>query len=113
MFYASLICTQDAKEVTLDSRPSDAVALAIRFDCPIYTTAEVLNKAGLHEQDDQTKDLIEEEEEVVEKESSQNPQSTIEDATMDELNALMRQAVQNENYELAARVRDEIEKRAR
>jgi len=113
VFYASLICTQDAKEVTLDSRPSDAVALAIRFDCPIYTTAEVLNKAGLHEQDDQTKDLIEEEEEVVEKESSQNPQSTIEDATMDELNALMRQAVQNENYELAARVRDEIEKRAR
>ena len=113
VFYASLICTQDAKEVTLDSRPSDAVALAIRFDCPIYTTAEVLNKAGLHEQDDQTKDLIEEEEEVVEKESSQNPQSTIEDANMDELNALMRQAVQNENYELAARVRDEIEKRAR
>ena len=113
VFYASLICTQDAKEVTLDSRPSDAVALAIRFDCPIYTTVEVLNKAGLHEQDDQTKDLIEEEEEVVEKESSQNPQSTIEDATMDELNALMRQAVQNENYELAARVRDEIEKRAR
>lgn len=115
VFYASLICTQDAKEVTLDSRPSDAVALAIRFDCPIYTTVEVLNKAGLNEQDDQTKGLIEEEEEevVLEKNSSKSHHSTIEDATMDELNDMMRQAVQNENYELAARVRDEIEKRAR
>jgi bifunctional DNase/RNase len=113
VFYASLICTQDAKEITLDSRPSDAVALAIRFDCPIYTTVEVLNKAGLNEQDDQTKDLIEEEEEVVAKEASKPDHSTIEDATMDELNDMMRQAVQNENYELAARVRDEIEKRAR
>lgn len=116
VFYASLICTQDAKEVTLDSRPSDAVALAIRFDCPIYTTAEVLNKAGLHEQDDQVKDLLEEEdEEIVEKEvrASSAQMSSIEDATMDELTDMMRQAVQNENYELAARVRDEIEKRAR
>lgn len=115
VFYASLICTQDAKEVTLDSRPSDAVALAIRFDCPIYTTIEVLDKAGLNEQDDQTKDLIEEEEEeaVLEKDTSKSYHSTIEDATMDELNDMMRQAVQNENYELAARVRDEIEKRAR
>ncbi len=112
VFYASLICTQDAKEVTLDSRPSDAVALAIRFDCPIYTTVEVLNKAGLHEQDDQTKDLIDKGE-AVEKETSESHHSTIEDATMDELNDMMRQAVQNENYELAARVRDEIEKRAR
>jgi len=114
VFYASLLCTQDAKEVTLDSRPSDAVALAIRFDCPIYTTVEVLNKAGLNEEDDQTKDLIEEEEDVVvEKETTKPDHSAIEDATMDELNDMMRQAVQNENYELAARVRDEIEKRAR
>jgi bifunctional DNase/RNase len=114
VFYASLLCTQDAKEVTLDSRPSDAVALAIRFDCPIYTTVEVLNKAGLNEEDDQTKDLIEEEEDVVVKKETTKPDhSAIEDATMDELNDMMRQAVQNENYELAARVRDEIEKRAR
>ena len=114
VFYASLICTQDAKEVTLDSRPSDAVALAIRFGCPIYTTVEVLNKAGLNEQDDQAKDLIEEAgEEPIEKVTSKPDNSTIEDATMDELNDMMRQAVQNENYELAARVRDEIEKRAR
>ena len=54
-----------------------------------------------------------EEEEVVEKEAPQSPYNAIEDATMDELNDMMRKAVQNENYELAARVRDEIEKRAR
>lgn len=114
VFYASLLCTQNSKEVSIDSRPSDAVALAIRFGCPIYTTVEVLNKAGLNEQEE-AKDLIEEEsEEVVEKEElSKSPHNTIEDATMDELNDMMRQAVQNENYELAARVRDEIEKRAR
>ena len=52
VFFASLICTQNAKELSIDSRPSDAVALAIRFDCPIYTTEEVLNKAGLNEQDE-------------------------------------------------------------
>ncbi|MCT4622151.1 MAG: bifunctional nuclease family protein [Schleiferiaceae bacterium] len=111
VFFASLICTQNAKELSIDSRPSDAVALAIRFDCPIYTTEEVLNKAGLNEQDEGAPELIEEEESM----EANKPQShnTLEDATMDELNDMMRKAVQSENYELAARVRDEIEKRAR
>ena len=111
VFYASLNCTQDSKEVTIDSRPSDAVALALRFECPIYTTEEVLNKAGLTEQEERAADM-EEEDDMIEVEETKK-QDTLDDATMDELNDMMKRAVQNEDYEQAARVRDEIEKRAR
>jgi len=111
VFFASLICTQNGKEVSLDARPSDAIALAIRFGCPFYTTAEVLNKVGLNEQEEaKGGEIIEEEPEEIEVPEQRN---VLEDATMKELEAMMMQAVTNEDYELAARVRDEIDKRSR
>ena len=111
VFYASLNCMQGAKELTLDARPSDAVALAIRFNCPIYTTEEVLKKAGLNESDESPQAIIEEVDAT--KPMHGKKVDSIEDATMDELNDLMKKSLKDENYELAAKVRDEIENRAK
>ena len=47
IFYSELLCEMDGKEIRIDSRTSDAVALALRFRCPIYTTEEILKKSGI------------------------------------------------------------------
>ena len=111
VFFASLICTQDSKELSIDARPSDAVALAIRFKCPIYTTEDVLSKAGLNEEEI-SQGESEEEVEIAESESSKSG-NVIDQASMNELKKMMTDAVNNEDYELAARIRDEIEKRSK
>jgi bifunctional DNase/RNase len=87
----------------VDSRPSDAVALAIRFSCPIYTTEEVLDKAGLileKEDDKSTIHIAPKTTEPKEKPS----------ATLAELEKQLEEAVKNEDYEKAAALRDQISK---
>ena len=110
VFFASLLCIQGGKEVSIDARPSDAVALALRFDCPIYTTEEVLEKAGLILDDNKPK--VQKPKPAL---SRLNPTksgaSPIKDASVSELNKMLGNAVSQENYELAAKIRDEIERR--
>jgi bifunctional DNase/RNase len=107
VFHASLICVgPDGQEEVLDARTSDAVALATRFDCPVFTYEHILEKAGVvlddteertsQKQEEQLEDLMEEVEEVEDLESLHNK---------------LDQAVNNEDYEEAARIRDEISKR--
>ncbi len=116
VFYSSLICEFDKTEEIIDARTSDAIALAIRFNAPIFTFENILDKAGIIlKLKDQTKleqskfkmeDLvadIEENEDVEE--------STFDKESLEELNRQLEQAVSNENYELAAKIRDEISKR--
>ncbi len=118
VFYSSLICEQDKIEQIIDSRTSDAVALAVRFNAPIFTYENILEKAGVYldpkeeqhiseiheEADDEIDDLISEIEEIVKG-------SDFENLSLDELNQKLNLAVENEDYELAAKLRDEIEKR--
>lgn len=113
VFYASLVLNHNEQIQKIDARPSDAVALAVRFDCPIYTTEDVLEKAGMILEEEQgSKSIVAGEEdddfEAEKKEIEKNP---IEAATLKELNTMMQNAVANEDYELAARIRDEIDKR--
>lgn len=113
VFFASIIAEREGREEVIDARPSDAVALAVRYQCPIYTTEDVLEKAGMILEEEQGgKSIVtgeEEEEAVAEKqESVKNP---IEAATLKELDQMMQKAVASEDYELAARIRDEIDKR--
>ncbi len=112
VFFANLVTAGNGKQEVIDARPSDAVALAIRFNCPIFTTEEVLQKAGMILEDEkQNPTSISVSEEEIE-EPEKNPQkNTLQTATVKQLNALMKQAISNEDYELAASIRDEIEKR--
>ncbi|HCI55461.1 MAG TPA: bifunctional nuclease family protein [Bacteroidales bacterium] len=107
IFFSKLVCNRNGEELTIDSRTSDAVALALRFNCPIYTTEEIMEKAGITipRSDSQQQD----------NESEMQPRKSSEfDAyTDEELYKMIDEAVQTENYERAAVIRDEIEKRKR
>src|SRR6218665_2157623 len=94
------------EELILDARTSDAVAMAVRFDAPIYTTSDVLNEAGiLLELDENQKIGVDEEEEAV---SDFNDLSGI---SLEELNQLLSDAVKEEDYDPALRLQEEIKRR--
>lgn len=118
VFYSSLICERDKVEEIIDSRTSDAVALAVRFDAPIYTYANILDKAGIEMENDdfltqEETDEPTEEDEFLEVMFSEleNLTTPFEKLSTEELNKQLKEAVANEDYELAARLRDEIDKR--
>tara|TARA_B100001996_G_scaffold278250_1_gene218746 strand:+ start:1632 stop:2231 length:600 start_codon:yes stop_codon:yes gene_type:complete len=112
VFYSSIICDRDGVEEIIDSRTSDAIALATRFDAPIFTYENILEKAGIiieiEEYDDDEKILFKE---LFSKETTLANSDDFKDKTIDELQKLLKIAVQNENYETAAKIRDEISNR--
>jgi hypothetical protein len=115
IFFAKLICEQKSdnndkiKEIKIDSRTSDAIALAVRFDCPIYTYETVLNSAGIILDDDDDDDDGEfTEENISISELKQNP---IERLTLEELNINLNKAIETEDYEQASKIRDELKRR--
>lgn len=104
IFFSKLICEKDGKEIEIDSRTSDAIALAVRFNCPIYTFEFVLGSAGILLEDDFDKD-----EESLQ-ESTPEPTGS-NSLSLDELNQQLSIALENEDYESASKLRDEINKR--
>lgn len=122
VFYSSIICERDKIEEIIDARTSDAIALALRFKAPIFTYKNILDKAGifLKTTSKKKKDEVSEkdEEAVIEqlitggdKESLKPTGENYSKHTIKELNKMLDQAVANEDYETAARIRDEISKR--
>jgi bifunctional DNase/RNase len=98
----------DGKEIRVDSRTSDAVALALRFRCPIYTTEEILKKAGIVlEQDDKGSPVRS----ILDDEADLPGESSYSNYSLTELKEMLNEAVQNEDYEKASLIRDEIKKR--
>lgn len=108
VFHSMLVFEKENQIHTLDSRTSDAVALAIRFNCPIYTSEDILNEVGVIF-DEQEPETIEEESD--EKETPVNSASGLASMSLDELEAIMTEAIENEDYELASQIRDEINRR--
>jgi bifunctional DNase/RNase len=113
IFYSSLICERDKVEEIIDSRTSDAIALAVRFDAPIFTYENILEKAGIEMKNDEFIPQSEDEDEFLEEmfQELENLTAPFDKLSLDELNQELEDAVENEDYELAARIRDEIEKR--
>jgi bifunctional DNase/RNase len=107
VFYSRLICNNGEKEISIDSRTSDAVALALRFGCPIYITEEILEKAGI------TVTASEAEAEAEDDSDSlyEAGASKYETYSDEDLYKMIDEAVKTEDYERAASIRDEIEKR--
>ena len=111
VFYSSVICERDGIEEIIDSRSSDAIALAIRFEAPIYTYENILEKAGVIikiEKEIDEKSLLKE---LFSNENSEIDNSELKEKTTIELEELLKIAIQNENYESAAKIRDEISNR--
>jgi len=109
VFFAKLICSNGETEYSIDSRTSDAVAIALRFGCPIFITEEILDKAGITinpNEDDNSGSL--ENDEIIGQDST-----TYDSYSDDELFKMIDDAVKTEDYERAASIRDEIEKRKR
>jgi bifunctional DNase/RNase len=110
IFYAKLICDDGTgNEVEIDSRTSDAIALAVRFSCPVYTYEFILSSAGIVLDEENKTD--EELEEVTKVESSATASSDLGAVSVQELETLLDQAISSEEYEKASKIRDEIKRR--
>ncbi len=120
VFYSSIISEREGEEEIVDARTSDAIALALRFGAPIFTYKTILDKAGIFlkfsskEKDEEGDDSIVVDEilqegETVEIESGGS--EAYREMTLDELHKELDKAVANEDYEKAAKLRDEISKR--
>ncbi len=112
VFYSKLICEKDGTISEIDSRTSDAIAVGVRFNSPIFTLSNVLEEAGItsDQEDAFESDSIYEEEEDVFKEEPELS-SLVSDSIQD-LEKQLQEALENENYELASKLRDEIKKRS-
>jgi len=109
IFYSELVCMKDGKQIIIDSRTSDAVALALRFSCPIYTTEDILQRAGIviefeseHNQEEWQQPLSEE---------TNKGKYEYGKYTAAELSEMLTNAVKDEDYEKASAIRDEINHR--
>jgi len=115
VFFSSLISEKDGKDEVIDTRTSDAIALAVRFNAPIYTYESILDKAGIYlkvEDELSIEDSEFESDQFITELISETSEEVSKDKTLKELYQELDAAVANENYELAAKIRDEISKRS-
>ena len=116
IFFSSLICEKDGVEEIIDTRTSDAIAIAIRFLAPIYTYENILDKAGIYlkvEEEIAIKEILEPEAiQVTIDQADSSSSSNFRKYSIQELHEQLKEAVDNENYEKAAKIRDEISKRS-
>lgn len=119
VFYSSIICERDKIEEIIDARTSDAIALALRFNAPIFTYKNILEKAGIYLKTNpleanttsQDADNVLSSPEVFGPEESNQSGDTYSKQSLSELIELLEGAVQDEDYEKAAKIRDEISRR--
>ncbi|GGF13561.1 bifunctional nuclease family protein [Hymenobacter cavernae] len=118
VFYSKIICSDGATTFELDARPSDAIAIGLRFGVPIFTVESVLSEAGiilsdLDENADDTDDDDDQDEDDTDKPtpSRPEPREPSGQVSLDELTKMLAQALEKEDYEKAAKIRDELNKR--
>jgi len=108
IFYANLICLLDGKQTEIDSRTSDALALAVRFGCPIYTFEFILEQAGIVLEEETEKEV----QRARNKRADRQPkEKTLAEQSVEELNTILENSLEEEDYEKAAQIRDELNKR--
>jgi bifunctional DNase/RNase len=119
VFFAKIVCTDGLKKTEIDARPSDAIAIGLRFDSPIFTYENILAEAGIVLTDEE-----EEEEKEKEKAETREPKAKVKkeagsskksedykNYSVEKLNELLKDAIDKEDYERAAKIRDELSKR--
>jgi bifunctional DNase/RNase len=113
IFYAKLICSRDNNEVEIDARTSDAIALAVRFNCPIYTYEFILNSAGIIMEEEAAKEGTTGLPAEAKKEIKASPkeEEDIKKKSVEELKELLQKVLDREDYERASKIRDELNRR--
>ncbi len=111
IFFAKLVCFDGVKEVEIDSRTSDAVAIAVRFKCPIYTYEKILNAAGIVMQEGDESIHGGQETKTGNVATTEDPAASYQHMTLKELEKKLMEAIDAEAYEKASMIRDEINKR--
>lgn len=117
IFYAKLISEKDGEDVEIETRTSDAIAIAVRFKCPIYTYEKILSSAGIILDDtaadktDEIEKQIEEIEEELNETKPAAPKKSLADLSLDELNTKLQIAIDNENYEEASKIKAILDNR--
>lgn len=110
IFYAKIVCTDNLREVEIDARPSDAIAIGLRFGIPIYTYESILSEAGIvSSAEDEEED--EELETITETPQKGGSKDQLMDLSLDELQRMLDDALSKEDYEKAAKLRDEMGRR--
>lgn len=108
IFYAKIVCEKDGFSTEIDARTSDAVAIGVRFNTPIYTFENIISSAGIlldeNEGGDDPIDLLDFDDEA-------DAEGKVEARSVEELEEDLQNAIDNEDYELASKIRDEINKR--
>jgi uncharacterized protein len=106
VFYAKLLCVKDGEEYEIDSRTSDAIAMAVRFECPIYTYDFIMESAGVElEEGDKDKTIS------TKADTGKGSGQTYEKMPNESLQKLLDDFLANEDYEKAAKIRDELLRR--
>jgi bifunctional DNase/RNase len=106
IFYARLVCVKNGELFEIDSRTSDAIAMAVRFECPIFTYDFILEAAGVILEDQE-----EEESSPVRAAATAPSSERLEDYALDALQRRLQEVLDMEDYEMAAKIRDEIKRR--
>lgn len=106
VFYAKIVCDKAGEVYDIDARTSDAIAIGVRFNAPIYTNEKILASAGILLDDDLLEPLDEGKTEL--ETTSSNPFNSL---SLEELENKLNEAISNEEYEEASKIRDEINKR--
>jgi bifunctional DNase/RNase len=113
IFFSKLVCEKDGDVTEIDSRTSDAIALALRFGCPIYAFDSIIEEAGISIDEN----MEEEHMQSIEDDDDEDPfmpdeeSKAYEDFLLEELEEMLKKAISEENYEEASRLRDEIKRR--
>lgn len=114
VFFAKIVCKSDKGYLEIDARPSDAIAIGLRFEAPIYTYESILAEAGIVLTDESEDDISELKGDLrstkVAKESSEK-RKDLKNFSVDKLNEMLNDAIDKEDYERAAKIRDELSKR--
>ncbi|MEQ8714948.1 MAG: DUF151 domain-containing protein [Cyclobacteriaceae bacterium] len=111
VFFAKIVCDQGGKIREIDARPSDAIAIGLRFGVDIYTYEPILTEAGIiltDEYEDQLENLDKPEKKA---KGDKSKSKRLGDLNMDKLNEMLEKALSDEDYEAAAKIRDELNKR--
>ncbi|CAN0171826.1 unnamed protein product [Chrysoparadoxa australica] len=111
VFFSKIICAHNNKKIEIDARPSDAIAIGLRFNVEIFTYEAILTEAGIEMSEEEISSTVEKKTESPAPTVAKDKPKKLEDLPSDQLNKMLDDSLKNEDYERAAKIRDEINRR--